>query len=182
MSNTSATGGYLAGQLAPLADDELDDAIQAAVASISGLPGDLVRPRWQPTPPKTPEPDVNWIALGVTSTTPDAGPYIHHDGAGDGVTHSQRHAELELLVSCYGPQAVGYANLLRDGFGIPQNMEALKRAGLGFVDTGAVRRAPELVNQQWYNRADFTLRFRVATVQRWAVLSVLEATLQLNKD
>lgn len=47
---------------------------------------------------------------------------------------------------------------------------------------GAVRRVPELVNQQWYNRADFTLRFRVATVQRWAVLSVLEATLQLNKD
>ena len=64
MSNTSATGGYLAGQLAPLADDELDDAIQAAVASISGLPGDLVRPRWQPAGP-SPRPAPRQLVLAA---------------------------------------------------------------------------------------------------------------------
>ena len=181
--STSATGGYLASQLEPLADDALDDVLQSALAAIAALPGEMVRPRWQPTPPKTPEPDVDWIALGVTNTTPDAGPYIHYDGTGDGVTHSQRHAELELLVSCYGPHAVGYAHRLRDGLGIPQNLDALKRAGLGFVEAGAVRRMPELVSQQWYNRADITLRMRIATVQRWAILNVLEApTIIIKKD
>ncbi|MFT2520511.1 hypothetical protein ACMWQB_30330, partial [Escherichia coli] len=64
--NTSATGGYLVPAVAspPLDDDDLDNLLHDMIAGISGLPRAMVRPRWQPTVPKQPEPGVNWCAFG----------------------------------------------------------------------------------------------------------------------
>jgi hypothetical protein len=83
MANTSATGGLLApvAEVPPLTDDALDALFQVAVSGITGISGALVRPRWQPTPPKHPEPSVDWCAIGITDITPDDGPSIQHFGA-----------------------------------------------------------------------------------------------------
>lgn len=184
MANTSATGGYLPpdGTLLPAEDDDLDAIFQKAIAGITGLPGSMVRPRWQPVPPKQPEPSVNWCALGVTVQTPDAGPYIEHIADGDGKDRSNRHEDIEVLASFYGPAAQEYASRLRDGFGIPQNNEEINAAGVFFVDSGPIRPAPELVNQQWIRRRDIALTFRRKVSREYAVLNVQSATVTTTTE
>ena len=180
MANTSATGGYLRPELPWLAGDDLDDVFQRLTVGITGLPGSMVRPRWQADPPKTPEHDQDWVALGVTVETPDAGPSIQHRPAGEGHDIETRHFNIDVQFSCYGPHAAALAQAIRSGLSIPQNIEQIRP--IGFVSTGQAVRVPELVNQRHYNRVDFTAFFRLARQQRYAVLNVLEAPLQLNKD
>ncbi len=82
MSNDSASGGYLLPQdgtptLEP--DDPFDTLIQSIVVGVTGMPGDLVRPRWQPVPLAEPEPGTDWCAIGVTGEDPDGGrPFVTH--------------------------------------------------------------------------------------------------------
>src|SRR4051812_9766277 len=56
-TNDSSTGGYLSPVVASsaLQDAALDALLQQMVAGITGLPGNMVRPRWQPVTPKQPE-------------------------------------------------------------------------------------------------------------------------------
>lgn len=184
MSNTSASGGYISPAVPspPLAGDDLDAEFQKAVRGITGLPGQFVRPRWQPNPPKQPEPNVDWCAIGVTMVMADAGPYIEHIGAGDGQDQYQRHEDIELACTFYGPNGQRNALTLRDGLGIPQNIEALNSAGLAFVDAGEIRQVPELVNQQWIKRHDMALRFRRQVKRTYGVLNVLSADPVLVSD
>ena len=57
MTNTSATGGFLSplSTPAPLEDQALADFFQQYVAGITGIAGNLVRPRWQAEPPNIPQ-------------------------------------------------------------------------------------------------------------------------------
>ncbi len=182
--NTSATGGYLAPVAAspPLEDGDLDAQFQQAVVGITGLPGALVRPRWQATNPKQPEPSTNWCSIGVMDITPDAGPYIQHKGAGQGQDDFTRHEQIELVATFYGPQAQRYAAMLRDGFGMPQNIESLNAVGISFVECQAFRPVPELVNQQWIRRYDMALTFRRQVRRVYGVLNVLSADPVLISD
>ncbi len=184
MPNTSATGGYLAPVAAspPLEDADLDAQFQQAVAGITGLPGQNVRPRWQPTNPKQPEPSVNWCAIGVMDITPDAGPYLKHIGAGQGQDDLNRHEQIELACTFYGPQAQRYAAALRDGLALPQNIEALNQVGIAFVECQPFRPVPELVNQQWIRRYDMALTFRRQVKRTYGVLNVLSADAVLISD
>lgn len=135
----------------------------------------MVRPRWQPVPPKQPEPGVNWCAISVTVQTPDAGPYIEHIPAGDGKDTYARHEDIEVLATFYGPASQSNASRLRDGLAIAQNSEEINAAGVFFVDAGQIRPVPELVNQQWIKRRDIPLRFRRKVVRDYAVLNILSA-------
>lgn len=180
----SSTGGILspADAPAPAQDADLDALLQSAIASITGLPGSLVRPRWQPTMPKQPEASVDWCALGVTSSDPDAGPSIEHISAGDGTDRYARHEELELLASFYGPHASAFASRLRDGLAIPQNMETLHANDIGFVECGKARTVPDFVNQTWIRRVDMLVRFRRKVTRIYAVRNVLAADIHLIDD
>lgn len=184
MSTDSSTGGYLlpADAPAPEEDADLDALFQGAVRDITGLPGDLVRPRWQPTPPKQPEASVNWCAIGVTMSDPDAGPAITHLKDDDGADQVVRHEELELLTSFYGPNAMGNAAKLRDGISLPQNMEALQTSAIGLVEVGRIRTAPELVNQQWIRRCDLVLYFRRKVTRVYPVRHIVAADVHLIDD
>lgn len=182
--NDSSTGGYLApAALAPPQEDaQLDAIIQAAITGITGLPGSLIRPMWQASVPKQPEPSVTWVAMGVTAITPDQGPYIEHQSAGQGADTYQRHEDLEVFCSFYGPQAQTYAAVLRDGLAIPQNNEALGSQGLAWVECGPLRPAPELFNQQWIRRYDLTIRLRRQVKRTYTVLNILSAADVLISD
>jgi len=184
MGNTSATGGYLSPAVVspPLEDEEIDKLLQGMVKGITGLAGDLVRPRWQPNPPKQPEPSVNWCAIGVTVTEPDAGPSIEHDGTGDGQDNLQRHEDIELACTFYGPLGKSYAALLRDGLSIPQNTAVLRAQGMGLIECGAARSVPELVNQQWIKRYDMPVKLRRQVKRSYPVLNLLSADPQLISD
>ncbi|QKS60893.1 hypothetical protein [Cupriavidus gilardii] len=184
MANDSSTGGYLSPAVAspPLEDDALDDLLHDLVAGVTGLPGNMVRPRWQPTVPKQPEPSVNWCAIGVTVQTNDAGPAIQHDPTGDGSDVYQRHQDIELLCTFYGPAAKGYAQMLVDGLAIPQNSEQLGLNDMKFVSAGTIRAAPDLVNQQWVRRYDVTVALRRKITRTYPVLNLLSAQVKTETD
>ena len=174
MPNTSASGGYLVpSTTAPDHDAALDRIVQQMVVGITGLAGAMVRPRWQPNPPKQPEPSVDWCAIGVQSVTPDASPAIEHDGAGDGSDTVNRHEYIEFVASFYGPNGLGNATLLRDGFSLPQNVEAIGAAGLLYVGTSPITPAPALVSEQWVRKYDLRLTFRRQVSRTYPVLNLV---------
>ena len=176
MANTSASGGYLtpAGTPTP-ADEALEDILQPMVVGITGLPGKMVRPRWQSGNPKQPEPNVDWCAFGVMHTKQDANPAIEHDGTGDGADQYQRHQDVTLLATFYGPNAQAYGQLLSDGMYVPQNSEALKALNMVFVEAGDLIAAPDLLNQQWVRRYDLRIRLRRKIECTYPVLNILSA-------
>jgi len=182
MANDSSTGGYLppAGTPAPAEDTALDALLQLVVVGITGLPGNMVRPRWQPNPPKQPEPSVNWCAIGVTVITPDAGPYIEHVATDQ--DNLQRHETIEMACTFYGPQAGTNAALLRDGLSVPQNTETLQLNGMGFVECAGFRAVPELVNQQWIKRYDISVVLRRQVKRSYGILNILSANPTLVSD
>lgn len=183
MANTSATGGYLAPTApVPPDDEDLDNLLQELVAGVTGLPGEMVRPRWQPTVPKQPEPTENWCAMGVSVQTNDSGPAIRHDPAGDGSDTYTRHQQIDLMCSFYGPSAKGYAQRLADSISIPQNGEQLALNGMKFVSASDIQPAPALINQQWNRRYDLTLVLRRKITRTYPVLNLLSAEVQSTTD
>lgn len=182
MTNTSATGGYLAATGTVATDGVLEDQIQAAIVGITALPGDMVRPVWQPNPPQKPDLTVDWCAYRVESTEPNwTGAIIHHP-EGEGTDELRRHETVNLLVSFYGPHSEGYAGRLRDGMLIPQNMEALKAHGIAFLEAGRLMNAPEYVNNQWVTRRDLTVKLRRVVIRTYDVLNVLSAEGEIVAD
>lgn len=177
MPNDSSTGGYLS-PVAPssaLFDAALDAVLQQMVAGITGLPGPMVRPRWQPIVPKQPEPSVDWCAIGVVSFDPSDYPAESHDGTGGGSDTQQAWEEFTVLASFYGPAGMLNASLLRRGVYVAQNREPLQAAGMDVVDAGKTTTAPDLVNQQWVRRFDIPLRLRRKVQTTYPVLNIASA-------
>ena len=174
---TSATGGYLAAELPVDGGLDLDLIWQGFVVGVTGMRGDLVRPRFQPIVPKMPEVGSDWAAVGVIDDTPDASPALIHRPATDGMgeTYSVRHSELHIIVCFYGDNAHANAQRLRDGAGIPQNHDRLKRHGMGLVSCSSIISMPELVAQQWMRRCDVHITARKMTTQRYAIKHIAAA-------
>lgn len=184
MANTSSTGGVLlpADTPAPAQDAELDGILQKLVTSITGLPGNLVRPRWQPVAPKQPEPSVDWCAIGVTSQSGDGAPAIKHNPGGGGSSTLTTHEEIEVLASFYGPTSQRYAGMLRDGLGLPQNIEQLTVHAIAFVEAGRIVNAPALINQQWVRRRDLAVRLRRKVTRVYPIRNIELADIHLFDD
>jgi len=177
MANTSATGGYLspAASALPLEGDALDALLQSMVVGITGLPGAMVRPRWQSVVPKQPEPSVDWCAIGITTGERTDYPVESHNGTGDGSDLLQRWEEFTVLASFYGPNAMSFADLLRDGIYVPQNREAMQAQGMDLIDAGSRTTASDLVNQQWVRRYDLPVRIRRKSERTYPVLNIVSA-------
>jgi len=177
MPNDSSTGGYLQPLVTspPLEDDALDAVFQQLVVGLTGLPGNMVRPRWQPTVPKQPEPTENWCAIGLIEDEPDDYPAVIHQSSGNGQDNFYQHETLNVLASFYGPGSMGYAKLARNGLYIAQNREALMGAGFDVLEAKRITAAPELINQHWVKRYDLTIRLRRQVVRAYPVLNILSA-------
>lgn len=180
--NTSATGGTLAPTPPlPLDDEALDAVFQALVANVTGLSGDLVRPRWQPTVPKQPEPNTNWCAIGVPEVVQDDGPWLVYDEARNQETYWD-HETLSVLATFYGPNAQSFARLLRAGLNVPQNTEELLPYAIRYLSCGPIRAMNELMNQQWVRRQDIALQFRRKVVMTFEIQNILIAEIILQDD
>jgi hypothetical protein len=185
-NNTSATGGYLVPAIADIDDDALDDLFAAAIVGVTGLPGDLVRPRWQEPAPKQPPANVNWCAVGIIDDTADDGAYIVHDpnGGPDGLGQDtlSRCEDLTVLATFYGPSAKRIAKQARDGFAVLQNNESLQSVYISFVNTDTIRAIPELVNGQWVKRYDLRLYFRRALARTYAIQTIETVGVELHVE
>lgn len=181
MPNTSATGGYLVPDNvvpAPLEDDVLDNFLHDVIVGITALDPTLVRPRWQPEVPDLPARNVNWCAFGINNRTADTFDYSVHQGAipdASGSDLLQRHEQLYLLCSFYGPNCQAFGAQLRDGLGVAQNREQLYLAGMGLVSVGDLTKAPELIKNVWLQRADLPLIIRREIRREYPVLNLVSA-------
>src|SRR5258708_5727734 len=139
--NNSSTGGYLSplpGSLSPLQDAALDTLIHDVLQALTGINGSLVRPRWQPEPPNQPDINTDWIAFGVIEFAPETYGHVTHSGIGNGGSgqdNIQRHEELSVLCSHYGPNAGAFSSLVRDALiTVAQNRAALHAANTDVVE------------------------------------------------
>src|ERR1022692_10145 len=73
------TSGFLNAE-----DDALDALLQGLVVGVTAIPGNLVRPRWQPVPPPQPDQNTNWCAIGVVDEEPEPNVSTVHTAAGNG--------------------------------------------------------------------------------------------------
>lgn len=190
MPNDSASGGYLApenGTPSLSVDGAFDAILQGVVAGIVGLPGTLVRPRWQATPPPEPEVTVDWCAIGVVDESPDLGnasiTHVDSEDGGQGADFIQVNDEAQILASFYGPNARGNAALLRNGLMIPQNREALQRQNIALCGIPSPARfVPAIVSMQTQRRVDLTFSLRRANVIEAPVRNLEAARLTLETD
>jgi hypothetical protein len=177
MANDSSTGGYIS-PVAPsfaVFDAALDAVLQKAVVGITGLPGNMVRPRWQPVVPKQPEPSTDWCAIGLTDSDSTDYPAEWHDGNGGGSDTQQAWDGLTVLASFYGPNATANASLLRRGLYVAQNREQLQASGIDVVDAGTIAASPDLINQQWVRRYDLPIRLRRKVQTSYPILNIASA-------
>lgn len=184
--NNSATGGpLLPSPRVPVLDTDptgltLIQFIQTVFVGISGFPGSLVRPNWQPEPPKEPDLNVNWMSFGIQSITPDANAYEGYIPAADPsdppVPYLQRNELLQINVSVYGPCAYDNTGLIRDGFQLSQNLTSLKIANMGFAYDEPAQHAPDLVGQRWFDRYVQNIFLRRQIQRTYPILSFVSAS------
>lgn len=186
MANDSSTAGYLAPTGPTDAyDASLDASLQRMVVGITGIAGALVRPRWQPEPPKVPEYTVDWCALGVASTSADTFAYEEHvpdDNGGAGADAVERDEELEVLCSFYGPACASNAARLRDGLAVEQNRAQLRADGIVVTEVGRATQVPVLVTERWLRRVDVTITLRRRTRRLYKVLTVTSGQLGIDNE
>jgi hypothetical protein len=173
LPNTSATGGYLDTALGT--DKPLRAFFQTMIKSITGIDGSLVRPRWQPNPPKQPSNETNWCAFGFDSVKSDHGAYVKTALNGLGSTLS-RHEDVFLSAAFYGPNCYSFASLLRDGLEIQQNRDVLKQNGVAYLYEEGITHNPELINDIWFDRQDLKLKFNREINREYAILSFVDAS------
>lgn len=185
MPNTSASGGYLTPKVAvsniiphPAYDNALIDIVGNMIAGITGIDrNNYVRPRWQPEPPVVPAANINWVAFGALSIEKfeEGDPYILHDDTGEGHDELTQHEVHNILVSFYGPAALHYAALLRDGLHIVQNWEEARGYKMALRSIGAIQFVPEQLNNIWYTRADIEVGITREIARSYDVKNILEA-------
>jgi hypothetical protein len=188
--NDSSTGGFVTDiPPPPPTGEQITAALQTMIATLGGLPGTLVRPRWQPMPPAQPPAGTTWAAVGITRAEADNYPFILHDGAtqivgasGPGADRMQRHSTITVLVTFYGPEAERAAGAMRDGLYVQQNWEPLAAVGLKFRDIRDLARLPELVNQQWIDRFDVQIDFRHQIDRTYPILNLDGADVVIRTD
>lgn len=191
MPNDSTTGGYLQSAAAPtpLEGKDLLIFLQTWMVGITGLPGNMVRPRWQPESPDIPQAGNVWAALGVTSRPSDVYPFIGHDSLADGGIGRdklERQEELVILTSFYDTGVTGladfYAALFRDGTAIAQNREPLELAGMAFVRAGELTTLPSLIKQRWLYQVDLEIVVRRQIDRTYPVRNLVAAQGKVLND
>lgn len=173
MANDTSTAGFLTSAIPD--DKALRDFFQVMIKGITGLDGTLVRPSWQPNPPKQPVNGTNWCAFGWKVVKADANAEIktNLNGLAGILT---RNEDLEVLATFYGSSAYGYAAILRDGLEIAQNRDTLRANGIAFKGEDGIVHNPELINDVWYDRQDLTLKFSREINRVYGILSFEDAS------
>ena len=179
MSNTSATGGTLSVTATSPQGTALQRFIQQWLASVTGLNGDLVRPRWQQNPPPVPAIATDWLAFGITGIQEDANAVVQTAGVNGTLT---RHQTLTYLLSFYGASALAKAVAFRDAVNLSQNVETLLLNNLGLVSCENIVHTADLINDQWCDRYDLTLVIAQRVTYTTAVLSQQSAPATISID
>jgi len=186
MPNSSSTGGYLVPTTGtmPNYDDALEDIFQGAIVGITGLAGDLVRPRFQPEPPNHPDFMVTWISFSVAPIAQDTFTYEPHKPLvdTDGSDEVQRDEFLELYLSAYGPGCAAVLGQFCAGISLQQNRVVLQSYGIKLIDPGKYVYLPALLKEKYVKRIDIKSRWARRNTITYPIRSVADATVIVNTD
>jgi hypothetical protein len=169
------TSGYLppTSNGGDLNDAALSQFLQQVVVGITGLPGNLVRPRWQAEPPNIPDFGTSWAAIGPGDEDDDAFAFVQTTGLSTSVISNR---VLQILCSFYGPLAQTNSVILRMGLQVPQNREVMQLAGFNLVGGIAKGfRVPALMKERYQDRWDVPFRIRQQQQYTYDVESLLSA-------
>jgi hypothetical protein len=183
-TNTSATGGPLIPAVTPavMNDQELENFFQAWLVGLTGYDPKMVRPSWQVQPANIPDNDIDWMAFRISVSAADTFVANLQFAGPPSYNQLRRHQVLTLRFFFYGPNASSFADLLRDGGGIPQNSEVLQLNNMGIIGFGDQVSAPELVKNLWYRRVDMELQVKRQIVRNYPVLDLVSAETSLNNE
>lgn len=171
----SSTGGYLvASSPPPLSDQNLNRVLHDLIAGITSYPNELVRPSWYKNPQPTPSSDTDWVSYGITNIIPDSN--IFEQISDDGLSENFiRHEQFDVDCIFYGDNAQLFASALRDGLALSQNNEVLYQLGMAFIGSNNMIHTPELINDIFYNRVDYSFTIRREVKRTYPILSFLAA-------
>lgn len=172
-NNTTATGGVLVPSTGPTEGQDFKRFIQSVLVSVSGLPGQMVRPSHQKNPPPRPDVDVDWLAFWITHRRPDANPFTQQNE--DGSALLIRHEDVEIQLTAYGPNCQRTLGLIRDSLNLSQNRDQLRSVDMGVGGFEDINSIPEKVNECWYERADMTMTLRREIKRTYPVLHFVSA-------
>jgi hypothetical protein len=181
-TNDSSVAGFISPVTTPTYDAALDAQIQTAIKGICNMPGWLVRPRLQPEPASQPDADVDWVAFGVASITPDFADYQGHVSIDDGTNTLQHDEIIEVMLSFFGPNSARNEMTLRTGLQIEQNKVALQSVGLEYRELLRATRTPTLIKNIFVTRVDATLIVNRRAEFIYPIKNILSASFDVNTD
>lgn len=137
---------------------DLEDLFHDVIVGIMGLPGNLVRPRWQPEPPNPPGADIDWVAFGLSALAPQWDAYTHFDTA-DQTYYVEGSQHLECLLSFYGPDHGHHRGEFLDGLQLTENRQQLADNKIAFMSFAPPVQIPALFKNQYRLRSDVKVYF-----------------------
>jgi len=178
----SSAAGFLRPLSSPIYDDPLDDYFHEFLVGLSGIPGDLVRPRWQPEPPNQPNFTINWLAFGFPRITEDAFAYQGQGPDNPETGLVQRDEVLTMLMSFYGPQGGQIGKQVSASIQLSQNRAYLRTQQISLIEVEDQIKLPALLKEKWVPRVDINVRFRRRAGWVFAIRSVESAQAGLDNE
>jgi hypothetical protein len=186
MPNSSSTGGYLVPMTGttPPYDATLEDIFQGAIVGITGLAGNMVRPRFQPEPPNQPDFNTTWISFSVAPVAQDTFTYEPHKPLvdTDGSDEVQRDEFLELYLSAYGSNCAAIMGQFSAGISLQQNRLVLQSYGIKLIDPGKFVYLPALLKEKYVKRIDLKSRWARRNTIVYPIRTVADATVIVKTD
>lgn len=163
----------------------LEDILQDLAAGLTGLAGNLVRPRHQAFVAATPEPGTDWCAFSVAVDAADWNPVVESDPNANGGAGEHRVSRSEDIVatfSFHGPAGQLNASVMRDGFGVGQNRDAIEAKGIKFVGCEDVVYAPFQQKDVWVKKSDLTVYFRRWVTRTYGIRNLASANGTIDNE
>ncbi|MXF49430.1 hypothetical protein GR294_23330 [Raoultella sp. Lac2] len=181
MSNDSTEPGYLTpvGD-APDYDKDLEKQLSRWVRGVTGMPVNMVLPRFTDPQPKIPVNGETWCGFNFATLSRPGMPA--NTQVSDEQSEQWSWENIQALFCFYGPGGSAMATRFRDGMFIEQNSDTFRRiSGLSLVDAGEIRNLPELINNQWVRRYDLTVTLSRKNTRTYNVKSVVaESVIDAN--
>lgn len=176
----STVPGYLQSTAAVLYGAALEDLFQRVIVGVTGLPGALVRPKFQDEPPNLPDFNVNWAAFSVFVEPVLANAY---KTLVDDLVYTVQGTEvLQVMVSFYGPNFQEFERSWRDGIQLGQNRDELTAADIAFIEFADPATVPVLLKQKWVKKVDVRGTFHRWATRTYEVRTLLSANGTINAD
>lgn len=180
MSADSSQAGYLQGTSQRPYDEVLEDLFQRVIVGITGLPGNLVRPRYQVNPATLPQFDVDWASFNVYVEPTQWNP---SKTIVDDLTYLVEGMELlRVTVSFFGPHFQEMERRWRDGIQLSQNRDELTAAGIVFIEFADPVTVTTLLKERWAKRVDVRGTFHRWASREYKVRTILSADGTIHAD